>query len=480
MHPLHEAAHAESRRRFLTRSGIGLGAVALSSLLAEGRGEESCVVPDPLTVKPPHFAPKAKRVIYLHMIGAPSHLDLFDHKPALAKHDGEICPESFLKGKRFAFIGGELKLAGSPFKFARHGQSGLELSELLPHLATVADDISVVKTLHSEEINHAPAQLFLHTGFGRGGRPSFGSWAVYGLGSESRDLPGYVVMLSGPLGGAGTGPWGSGFLPSVYQGVQFRSAGDAVLYLSNPAGRSAADRRRVLDAVNALNEQHLDAVGDPEIATRIQQYEMAFRMQTSVPGLMDLSAEPKDVIEMYGAQPGKASFANNCLLARRLIERGTRVVELYDADWDHHNDLKNRLPNKCGDIDRPMAALVKDLKRLGLLDETLVVWASEFGRTPLRQGVIGTTGKPSNPGRDHHKDAFCAWMAGGGVKPGVSHGTTDEFGFDPADKPVHVHDLNATVLHLLGLDHEKLTYKYQGREFRLTDVHGSVVRDLIG
>ena len=480
MHPLHEAAHAESRRRFLTRSGIGLGAVALSSLLAEGRGEESCVVPDPLTVKPPHFAPKAKRVIYLHMIGAPSHLDLFDHKPALAKHDGEICPESFLKGKRFAFIGGELKLAGSPFKFARHGQSGLELSELLPHLATVADDISVVKTLHSEEINHAPAQLFLHTGFGRGGRPSFGSWAVYGLGSESRDLPGYVVMLSGPLGGAGTGPWGSGFLPSVYQGVQFRSAGDAVIYLSNPAGRSAADRRRVLDAVNALNEQHLDAVGDPEIATRIQQYEMAFRMQTSVPGLMDLSAEPKDVIEMYGAQPGKASFANNCLLARRLIERGTRVVELYDADWDHHNDLKNRLPNKCGDIDRPMAALVKDLKRLGLLDETLVVWASEFGRTPLRQGVIGTTGKPSNPGRDHHKDAFCAWMAGGGVKPGVSHGTTDEFGFDPADKPVHVHDLNATVLHLLGLDHEKLTYKYQGREFRLTDVHGSVVRDLIG
>ena len=351
---------------------------------------------------------------------------------------------------------------------------------MLPHLATVADDISVVKTLHSEEINHAPAQLFLHTGFGRGGRPSFGSWAVYGLGSESRDLPGYVVMLSGPLGGAGTGPWGSGFLPSVYQGVQFRSAGDAVLYLSNPAGRSAADRRRVLDAVNALNEQHLDAVGDPEIATRIQQYEMAFRMQTSVPGLMDLSAEPKDVIEMYGAQPGKASFANNCLLARRLIERGTRVVELYDADWDHHNDLKNRLPKKCGDIDRPMAALVKDLKRLGLLDDTLVVWASEFGRTPLRQGVIGTTGKPSNPGRDHHKDAFCAWMAGGGVKPGVSHGTTDEFGFDPADKPVHVHDLNATVLHLLGLDHEKLTYKYQGREFRLTDVHGSVVRDLIG
>lgn len=475
MHPLHELMLSESRRQFLTRSGLGLGAVALGSLLNESK---AAVESDPLSVKPPHFAPKAKRIIYLHMIGAPSHLDLFDHKPALQKRDGEECPESLLKGKRFAFIGGKMSLAGSPFKFTKHGKSGLELSELLPQLATVADDIAVVKTLHTEEINHAPAQMFLHTGFGRGGRPSFGSWTVYGLGSESRDLPAYVVMLSGPLGGAGTGPWGSGFLPSVYQGIQFRSSGDPVLYLSNPVGQSSDDRRKILDAVNALNQQQLATVGDPEIATRIRQYEMAFRMQTSVPGLMDLSQEPKDVLEMYGAQPGKATFANNCLLARRLVERGVRVVELYDADWDHHGGLKTRLPKKCQDVDRPMAALVQDLKRLGMLEDTLVVWGAEFGRTPLRQGMNGE-GKATDPGRDHHKDAFCMWLAGGAVKPGITYGKTDEFGFDPVEKPVHVHDLNATVLHLLGLDHEKLTYKYQGREFRLTDVHGTVLRDLL-
>jgi hypothetical protein len=462
-----------TRRHFLRRSGLGFGAAALAPLLAD-----DVRAADPLAPKKPALPPKAKRVIYLHMIGAPSHLDLFDHKPTLKARDGQECPASLLEGKRFAFIGGKMTLAGSPFKFARHGKSGQELSELLPHLAGVADDIALVKTVHTEEINHAPAQMFLHTGFGRGGRPGFGSWVTYGLGSENRDLPAYVVMLSGPLGGAGTALWGSGFLPSVYQGVQFRSAGDPVLYLGNPPGQSTDDRRRVLDAVKALNERQLADVGDPEIATRIRQYEMAFRMQTSVPDLADLSKEPKDVLDRYGATPGKASFANNCLLARRLVERGVRVVELYDADWDHHGNIAGRLPAKCKDVDRPAAALVADLKRRGLLDDTLVIWGAEFGRTPLRQGADGD-GKATSPGRDHHKDAFTVWLAGGGVKGGVTYGKTDAFGFGPAENPVHVHDLNATALRLLGLDHETLTFKYQGREFRLTDVAGKVVNGIL-
>jgi hypothetical protein len=471
-----------TRRQFLRRSGLGFGAAALATLLAEdgfgrdkpGRSPNT----DPLAPKKPHHTAKAKRVIYLHMIGAPSHLDLFDHKPELQKRDGQECPEELLKGRRFAFIGGKMTLAGSQFKFAKHGKCGLELSELLPNLATVADDIALVKTLHTEEINHAPAQMFLHTGFGRGGRPGFGSWVAYGLGSEAQNLPAYVVLLSGPLGGAGTALWGSGFLPSVYQGVQFRTTGDAVLHLGNPPGQTAADRRRILDAIKKLNEEQLEDAGDPEIATRISQYELAFKMQTSVPDLMDISKEPKEVLESYGAQPGKGSFANNCLLARRLVERGTRVVELYDADWDHHGALATRLPAKCKDVDRGMAALVRDLKRLGMLDDTLVVWGSEFGRTPLRQGADGD-GKATALGRDHHKDAFCCWLAGGGVKGGATLGLTDPFGFAPAENPVHVHDLNATVLHLLGLDHEKLTFKYQGREFRLTDVHGTVQKALL-
>jgi uncharacterized protein (DUF1501 family) len=448
-------------------------------LMAEdGRAKPGRSQDAPLAPKKPHHAAKAKRVIYLHMIGAPSHLDLFDHKPELKKRDGQECPEDLLKGRRFAFIGGKMTLAGSQFKFAKHGKSGLELSELLPNLATVADDIAVVKTLHTEEINHAPAQMFLHTGFGRGGRPAFGSWVAYGLGSEAQNLPAYVALLSGPLGGAGTALWGSGFLPSVFQGVQFRTTGDAVLHLGNPPGQTAADRRRILDAIKKLNEEQLEDAGDPEIATRIAQYELAFKMQTSVPDLMDISKEPKEVLEAYGAQPGKGSFANNCLLARRLVERGARVVELYDADWDHHGALATRLPAKCKDVDRGMAALVKDLKRLGMLDDTLVVWGSEFGRTPLRQGADGD-GKATALGRDHHKDAFCCWLAGGGVKGGTTFGATDPFGFAPAEDPVHVHDLNATVLHLLGLDHEKLTFKYQGREFRLTDVHGTVQKALL-
>jgi hypothetical protein len=469
MHPLDELRQNLTRRALLK----GVGAIALGSLLNETRAADH----NPLAARHPHHAPRARHVIYLHMIGAPSQLDLFDHKLALIKHDGQACPAEMTKGKRFAFLGNDLTLAGTRFRFDRHGQSGQHLSELLPNLAKRADDLAIVRSLHSEEINHAPAQLFLHTGFGRGGRPGFGPWVVYGLGSENRDLPAYVVLLSGPLGGAGTSLWSTGFLPSLYQGIQFRSSGDPVLFLSSPKGHDPADRRQLLDAIRSLNEAQLGDVGDPEIATRISQYEMAFRMQTSVPELMDLSKEPRDVLDLYGAKPGAASFANNCLLARRLIERGVRVVQLFDADWDHHNDIATRLPAKCRDVDRPMAALLGDLKRRGLLDETLVVWGAEFGRTPLRQGMSGT-GATTKAGRDHHKDAFTMWLAGGGIKGGVSHGTTDELGFNVAEKGVHVHDLNATILHALGLDHEKLTYRYQGREFRLTDVHGNVVKEL--
>jgi hypothetical protein len=465
-----------NRRTFLSRSGLGLGAAALGWLLHDDARAGDA---DPLAPRPPHFTSRAKHVIYLHMIGSPSQLDLFDAKPELTKRDGQPCPESLTAGKRFAFLGGQLTLAGSPFRFAPRGASGQVMSDLLPHLAGVADELSVIRTVRTDEINHAPAQMFLHSGFGRGGRPGVGAWVVYGLGAESQDLPAYVVLLSGPLGGAGTALWSSGFLPSVYQGVQLRSAGDPVLFLSNPPGHDAADRRRVLDAVRALNESHLADAGDPEIATRVRQYELAFRMQTAVPDLADLSREPKETLDLYGAQPGKASFANNCLLARRLIERGVRVVELYDADWDHHNDLAARLTAKCKQVDQAMAALVTDLKRRGLLDETLIVWGAEFGRTPLRQGTNGATGAAAKPGRDHHKDAFTVWLAGGGVKRGHSHGRTDDFGFNAAETPVHVHDLNATVLHLLGLDHERLTFKFQGREFRLTDVHGRVVREIL-
>jgi hypothetical protein len=412
------------------------------------------------------------------MIGAPSQLDLFDPKPELVARDGEECPASLLEGRRFAFLGGQMTLAGSRWKFARHGQSGHAFSELLPHLAGVADELAFVRSLHTEEINHAPAQTFQHTGVGRSGRPSFGSWLTYGLGSENRDLPAYVVMRSGSLAGAGTALWSNGFLPSVYQGTVFRSSGDPVLFLGNPPGQDAADRRRILDAIRALNDVQQTEVGDPEIDARTRQYELAYRMQMSVPELADLSSEPAEVLALYGAQPGQGSFASNCLLARRLLQRGVRVVELYDTDWDHHANLATSLPAKCKDVDQASAALVADLKRLGMLDDTLVIWGGEFGRTPLAQGIDGT-GKRTNPGRDHHKDAYTMWLAGGGVKAGVSVGQTDEFGFSPVETPVHVHDLNATVLHLFGLDHERLTYFHQGREFRLTDVHGRVVPELL-
>ena len=465
-----------SRRHFLRTSGLGLGTAALAGLIEH---DAAASAPGPLASRPPSFAPRAKRVIYLHMIGAPSQLDLFEDKPELRERNGQPCPDSLLEGRRFAFIGGKMTLAGSRWAFSKHGQSGQEMSELLPHLSGVADEIAFVKTMHTEEINHAPAQMFLHSGFGRGGRPSFGSWVTYGLGSEQQDLPAYVVLLSGPAGGAGTSLWANGFLPSFHQGIQFRSEGDPVLFLSSPPERSRSADRKILDTIGQLNQRALETSGDPEIATRISQYEMAFRMQASVPDLMNIRSESRATLELYGAHPGKASFANNCLLARRLIERGVRVVELYDSDWDHHGGLATRLPAKCKDVDRGMAALLIDLKSRGLLEDTLVVWGSEFGRTPLRQGT-DESGKSGAPGRDHHKDAFTVWLAGGGVRAGITHGRTDDFGFSPVQDAVHVHDLNATILHLLGLDHEKLTFKYQGREFRLTDVHGRLVRDVLG
>jgi hypothetical protein len=467
-------SQASSRRAFFGTTGLSLGATALGSLL--NRSTAFADMRDaPLKT---HLPVRAKSVIYLHMIGAPSQLDLFDPKPELVKRDNEICPESLLTGRRFAFIGGEMRLSGSKQKFDKHGECGHAISQSLPFLSKVADDLCIVHSLHTEEINHAPAQIFLHTGFGRGGRPSLGSWVSYGLGSENEDLPAYVVLQSGPPGGAGSSLYSSGFLPSMHQGTPFRSEGDSVLYLSNPEGHSAESRRRVLNAVGSLNEIHLADIGDPEIATRISQYEMAYRMQSSVPELMDLNDESQATLDLYGAKAGKGSFANNCLLARRLVERGVRIVELYDSDWDHHNNLETRIASKCKDIDQGAAALILDLKQRGMLKDTLVVWGSEFGRTPLAQGIDGNGNKTSS-GRDHHKDAYTMWLAGGGVRGGVSYGKTDEFGFSVVDQPVHVHDLNATVLHLLGIDHERLTFKYQGREFRLTDVSGTVIQDWI-
>ncbi len=464
----------QDRRGFFRNSGFCLGTAALGSLLNQATAPAA----NPTPSRHGNLPARAKSVIYLHMIGAPSQLDLFDPKPALVQHDNEVCPESFLTGRRFAFIGGEMRLAGSRQKFSQHGQCGHSISGMLPYLSKVADELCVVHSLHTEEINHAPAQIFLHTGFGRGGRPSFGSWVTYGLGSECEDLPAYVVLQSGTAGGAGSSMYSSGFLPSVHQGIPFRTEGESVLYLSNPEGHSSDSRRRVLDAVASLNEVRLADVGDPEIATRISQYEMAYRMQTSVPELMDLKDETAETLELYGAKPGKGSFANNCLLARRLVERGVRMIELYDSDWDHHNNLDSRLASKCKDIDQAAAALITDLKRRNMLDDTLVIWGSEFGRTPLAQGVDGN-GNKTTSGRDHHKDAFTFWLAGGGIRGGMSYGKTDEFGFSVTEQPVHVHDLNATVLHLLGLDHERLTFKYQGREFRLTDIGGHVLTDLI-
>lgn len=463
-----------ARRWFLRECGVGLGAMALGPLLGgpTSASDAAKSLTNPLAPKQPHFHAKAKRVIFLFMAGAPSHLELFDNKPQLAKFDGTLPPPELLKGYRAAFINPNSKLLGPKFKFARYGHSGAELSELLPHLAEVVDDIAIVKSMVTDAFNHAPGQILMNTGSQQFGRPSIGSWATYGLGSESEELPGFIVFSSGKKGpSGGNSNWGSGFLPTLHQGVQFRGGAEPVLYLSNPRGVDADLQRDSLDAIKKLNQSRLDQTGDPEIATRISSFEMAFRMQSSAPELMDLSSEPKHILEMYGAEPGKSSFANNCLLARRLVERGVRFVELFHEAWDQHGNLVADLKKNCEETDRSCAALIKDLKQRGMLDDTLVIWGGEFGRTPMVQG--------GSDGRDHHPNAFTMWLAGGGIKPGITLGESDEFGFNAITDRVHVHDLQATILHLLGFDHTKLTYRFQGRDFRLTDVHGEIVKSIL-
>lgn len=473
---------ALTRRQFFCRCTAGVGAAALASMLGvDGASGAARVAADgPLAAKPPHFPARAKRVIFLHMAGAPSQIDLFDPKPMLARHDGQPAPEELIKGERFAFIRGTPKCLKSPYRFEKHGRCGMELSELLPHTAGIADELCLVRSMHTDHFNHAPAQLFVHTGSQLAGRPSMGSWVTYGLGTENQDLPGFVVLVSNNNPDGGTALWSSGFLPTVHQGTQFRSAGDPVLYVSNPPGVSRGARRATLDALRDLNGERLESEGDAEIRTRMSQYELAFRMQASVPELMDIGGEPAAVHEMYGTTPGKASFANNCLLARRLVERGVRFVQLYHWGWDSHgtgsgDDLVTSLKQRCVETDRASAALVMDLKQRGLLEDTLVIWGGEFGRTPMNEARNGSTFL----GRDHHPKCFSMWMAGGGVKRGTVYGSTDELGYNVATDPVHVHDLQATILHLLGMDHTKLTYRSQGRNFRLTDVFGKVVPGLL-
>ena len=469
-----------TRRQFFGRCAVGIGGLALTSLLNEKL--LGSALDNPMAPRQSHFKPRAKRAIYLHMAGAPSHLDMFDYKPKLVDMNGKDCPESLFKKDRFAFIKGVPKLLGTPHKFAQHGQCGMELSNLLPHLATIADDITLVKSMHTDQFNHAPAQLFLHTGAPRQGRPGMGAWLTYGLGSETQDLPGFVVLVSGgkaPDGGASL--WGSGFLPTAYQGVQCRSQGEPVLYVSDPPGMDRETRRRSLDALKDLNELQLAQVGDPETLTRIAQYELAYRMQTSVPEVMDISHEPEHIKQMYGIEPGKVSFANNCLLARRLLEHGTRFVQLFHWGWDQHgdnrdNDIRQGLERQCRQTDQACVALVEDLKQRGLLEDTLVIWGGEFGRTPLNED---RTKNPSLIGRDHHPHSFAIWMAGGGIKGGLTYGATDDLGYHVTENKVHVHDLQATILHCFGMDHTKLTYRFQGRDYRLTDVFGEVVHPLL-
>jgi hypothetical protein len=468
---------ARTRRQFFRDCAVGMGSLALASMAGgAGPGPVSAMAP-----KKPHFAPKARSVIYLFMNGAPSQLDLFDHKPRLVELNGKDCPEEFLKKERFAFIRGTPKLLGSPYKFRQHGQSGATVSELLPHTAGVVDDLCFVRTCVTDAFNHAPAELFINSGLARVGRPSMGSWLTYGLGTENQDLPGFVVMLSGggqPSGGCSC--WSSGFLPTEHQGVPLRSGLDPVLFVRNPAGVDAATRRRSLDALGDLNRRRLEAVGDPEIATRIASYELAYRMQTSVPELMDVSGEKPETLEMYGVEKGRPSFAANCLLARRLVERGVRCVQLYHRGWDSHgtspdDDIVTSLKKRCQETDQACAALVKDLKQRGLLESTVVVWGGEFGRTPMNEARNGSTFL----GRDHHARAFTMWFAGAGIKKGVTLGATDELGYNPVEAPLHVHDLHATLLHLMGLEHTKLTYRFQGRDFRLTDVHGNLYKPML-
>jgi Protein of unknown function (DUF1501) len=463
---------------------MGLGVAALAALLA-GDSPSPAAMPGPadaLAPRKPPFAPKANRVIYLHMSGGPPHLDIFDFKPELVKRDGQECPDAFLKGKRFAFTSGVPKLLGTKRKFEQHGKAGIWMSDAVPHLHSIADDVTVIRSMKTDEFNHAPAELLLFTGFARQGRPSLGAWVTYGLGSESRNLPGFVALISnGVQPSGGQGCWGSGFLPSVFQGVQCRSRGEPVLYLSDPPGLDRDMRRTGLDALRDLNEYQAREMGHPETATRIAQYELAFRMQLSASEVMDVSKEPTKVREAYGAKPCEASFANNCLLARRLIEQGVRFVHLFDWGWDFHGtnaneDIRDGLTKKGAATGQPVAALIKDLKARGLLDDTLVIWGGEFGRTPFREG---RTAGSKILGRDHYPDCYSLMLCGGGIKRGFSYGESDDLGFSVARDKVHIHDLQATILQQLGFDHTKLTHRFQGRDYRLTDVHGQAVKEIL-
>ncbi len=485
MDPCNEYRLMLTRRQLFGRMAAGIGTAALASLL----NPELFAAPEKKVVfngalKEPHFAPKAKRVIYLFQSGAPSHIDLFDYKPQLQKYHGIELPESVRMGQRLTGMTSGQKtkpVAATIFKFNQHGKCGMWLSELLPHLGTVADDIALIKSMNTEAINHDPAITYIQTGAQQPGRPSLGAWLSYGIGSESSDLPAFVVLISLASNGKNDQPlfgrlWGSGFLPSVHQGVKLRSTGDPVLYLSNPPGIDSASRRRMLDGIAKLNEMAKQSFGDPEIATRIAQYEMAYKMQTSVPELMDLSKEPPKTFEMYGPDARKpGTFAANCLLARRLAERGVRFIQLFHRGWDQHGNLPKDIASQCKDTDQPTTALIKDLKERGMLDDTLIIWGGEFGRTVYSQGAL----TQDNYGRDHHGRCFSLFLAGGGIKGGVVHGETDDFCYNIVKDPVHIHDLNATILHCLGIDHERLTFKYQGRDFRLTDVSGRVVKEIL-
>ena len=472
MHSPLNARHHRTRRQFFEDCGIGVGKMALASLLLrESAGGASSMTP-----RTSHFPAKAKAVIHLFMAGAPSQLDLFDHKPELKAYEGKPLPPSIIGDQRYAFIRPDAAVLGPCYDFHRHGQSGAELSTMLPHLAGIADDVCFIKSVTTDQFNHAPAQIFFNTGFAQPGRPSIGSWATYGLGSEASDLPAFVVMSTGAGISSGVASWSSGFLPSVYSGVRFRNSGDPILNVSSPPGIDAKVQRDSLDLIRQMNERQLQTVGDPEIATRIASYEMAYRLQSSAPELMDLKSESKATLDLYGCDPDKPSFARACLLARRMVERGVRFINIYHSGWDAHSDVAGNLKNNCGATDQGSAALVRDLRERGLLDDTLVVWGGEFGRTPM---VETNPALGRSLGRDHHPQAFTMWMAGGGVRPGISIGQTDEMGFHVVQDPVHVHDLQATILHQLGLDHERLTYVYQGRRFRLTDVHGKIVKKIL-
>jgi uncharacterized protein (DUF1501 family) len=468
MTPLQEHCLAVTRRHFFRNCGVGLGKVALAGLLTDAFARRATAAPaNPFPNKPPHFAPKAKRVIHMFMAGAPSQLELFDYKPKLAELEGKPIPPEVIGGQRYAFIRSDAAVLGPRFKFAKHGQCGAELGETLPHLAKIVDNIAIVKSMRTDQFNHAPAQIFFNTGFGQPGRPSMGSWVLYGLGAETSDLPAFVVMSTGSGISGGSACWSSGVLPGVYTGVRFRNQGDPILNVSSPPGADAQLQRDSLDLIGSLNQRRLALDGDPEIATRIAAYEMAFRLQTSAPDLMDLRGESKATLDLYGCDPAKPSFARSCLLARRMVERGVRFINIYNEGWDAHSNVEGNVRNNSRNTDQASAALVMDLKQRGLLDDTLVIWGGEFGRTPM---VESNAALGRSLGRDHHPQAFSMWLAGGGVKPGLTYGQTDELGFHIVENPVHVRDLQATILHQLGLDHERLSVRFQGLDLKLTGV----------